>query len=233
MKKKPIFETPEELQLSKDLVRSVLPYLIYHLLEDGILKEEDLSNKGVVIQKIRENSTRIIEKMKVQIVGHRGFLDSCKSEFENGRPESGVIMASVCIENMINLFYREMLEVMHSLDTGTINSIIKMINIPDKLGWFLKIAFNLELSKDLVNQVKELNSLRNKIVHFNAIPNDGFDAENGSYSKIQKDVKPYTVEQLEMLINNLETEFEKVKLNAVPSYRLAFETIEKEFNFDE
>lgn len=226
-----IFNTPERIELQKYMVRSTLPILLHYLIEDEILKEDDLSDRTVIMKKLAEHSREIIRKMKVHVASYDMFLDACKFEFENNRPEAGIIMASVCIENMLNIFYREMLEVVHSLKNKDVERVFKVLSIPDKIGWFLKVAFGLQLSEKLVEDINEVNSLRNKIVHFKAVPNDGFDVENGTYSNIQQLIKPYTAEQLELIIYNLQAEFENGKMEVVPSYRLALETIDKELKF--
>ena len=212
-KEENIYMEDKEMNIIRD---KVMTAIISGLLKVGILKPEDLTNKIYTREKVIENFDRYINNTRVHIETHHDFLEACKSEFSNARPESGIVMASVCLENMINLFYRYLLTSGRKFEDGEIDRILQVLSIRDKITWFYKIAFANQLPNRLVDKILEINSLRNKIVHFKAVPDDNIDTANGSAHQIQTAIQSLSIEYIEAVIINLEKEFEKIEKELSP-----------------
>ncbi|MEK4431716.1 hypothetical protein MHB54_21375 [Paenibacillus sp. FSL M7-0802] len=223
-----MYDNEDSEQLEKKILDILYPNLISNLLINDLIDTARLDDKEYIRKVISEN-LHLIDEMKIQVTEYHSFIEGMKSEIDQSRLKTAVVLGGTCIEHIMNHFYQDVLPLLFDLDQGEINKVIGSLKLPDKIGWFYKITTKVGLPKELVNKILEIISLRNKVVHFQAVP-EIIDTNSGSYQKLNSVVQSFDVSSIITTIKELETELEKVVKDLWPEINIANDIFERFFS---
>ncbi|WDZ63534.1 hypothetical protein MF628_08765 [Paenibacillus polymyxa] len=222
-----MFDNEHEKKMQKRIYDKFIPAFLSNLLANELLDMDRLDDKEYINQVITEN-LHLIDDIKIHVIDYNAFIDGMKSEIDQSRLMTAVVLGGTCIEHIMNHFYQDALPLLFNLEQGEVNKAIGLLKLPDKVGWFYKITTEASLPEGLVHKILEIISLRNKIVHFQAIPELG-DTKGGSHRKLNNIIESFDVPSIVITIKELEVELEKIKYDLWPEIEVANEIFERLF----
>lgn len=212
--------------VEREILDSFFPSFLSILLSKELLDTDRLNDKEYINQVVKENKHQIIDEMRLHIIDDYTFIAGMKSEISHSRSKTAIVLGATNIEHIMNHFYQSALPLVFNLEQEEINKAIVRLNLPDKVGWFYKIVTKTSLPEGLISNIREINSTRNNIVHFQAIP-EMKNSDKGSYGKIAKSLKNFDVSTIITTINELKIELEKITCDLQPEIKLANEIFER------
>jgi hypothetical protein len=213
-------------EFEKKIALRIKTFVLASLIANNSIDKTRLKDREYVLSEIKKNS-HLIEESNIQITSFGQFRESIISEIVANRVMSAVVLTGVCFEHILNTFYQELLPVEYDMDAKEVLQVINRLTIPDKIGWFLKIVCGCEISPELRDNVMQINSFRNEIVHFKAIPQPLDESNPGSYEKLKAKLQNINMDYLANLTQDLEEELNEILDIINPSYKEA-ETICRE-----
>jgi hypothetical protein len=222
-------EQDEEKEFLLEIGQNACLYILQTLISKQLLDPERINDKDYILLKIKEN-THFIEEMRIQVILFDDFRKSLKSELSQNRPMTAVILTAICIEHIINVFYQDLLSVKYNLEKNDITRALSTLKIPDKTGWFLSITTNSQITQELRQKIQQINSLRNKIVHYEATPTN-IDKDDGTYDYIKKSLSTVHLDELESITLELQSELSELEHLIFPEYKEAIRLFEKHNRF--
>lgn len=215
-------------EVSQELIKVMIPGLFQALIVNGLIDRNKLDDENYAITVLRENYKKI-RLPNLQVETYSELRKSLESEIKAGREEGAIILAGVCIEHLLNHFYQDLLPIKYEMSSEDIATALNSVNIADKIGWFFKITTNREISEPLRGKIININKIRNKAVHYKAIPENLYVDGSGSYNEIKRKLESLKLEQLIEVTYELENFLNKTLLDVDDSYRLAHELSSKYF----
>ncbi len=198
---------------------NILPNLVRHLIVDGLLDTNRLSDKNYIASVIRFHSKELIDDLPINVVIEDEFLESARDAIAADRPAVAIVMIATSIEHKLNIFYRNaFIENESNLDNNVITNIIRSNSLSDKTGWLFSFVLHRKMDSDLQKTILELAELRNQIVHYKAIPAKNIDDESsGSHNAILKKLENLNFDEVfktvERLSDALENELLDLQLS--------------------
>lgn len=215
-------EKNEFKEMSIRIFKAIIPGLIQELLANELLDRDRVNDKEYVMTTLLENCKKI-KLPNIQVATYKTLRETLKCEIVAGREESAIIIAGVCIEHLLNHFYQDILPFKYDMNNKEVASALNSLKIEDKIGWFLNITTNNEVPNDLKGKIVSINKIRNKVVHYKAIPEDLYIDGSGSYNEIKKKLESLNLEQLIKITVELEKFLDKILIENNDDYRLAYD----------
>ncbi|MBO3286219.1 hypothetical protein MKY98_17800 [Paenibacillus sp. FSL M8-0228] len=220
----------EILQDEKMITRiaeTFLPVLLTNLIRSGELNIDKIDDSEYRAE-IIERGIALVDELQIQMINYSEFIEATESEIKSERFKSAFIMAGTCIEHILNHFYREVLSLKQGLEADEITKAITGLKIPDKIGWFFKLTTSETLSDKMINQVREIISIRNKIVHYQALPDD-INFTGGSSHKLELIINGFNFNELVPFLNEFDSTLEGILNKVIPEIGIGNEVFEKYF----
>ena len=152
-----------ELELGEFFFRQFLSYLVYNSKIDNE-KIDDLNYvKKIVKEHLKEGLQGIFN---VSINFEKYFEKAIKSEKEQSRNETAIILCGTLIEHKFNSFYTEILKQCHDFEEDYIFQVLNSTNIKGKMTWLFLLSTGNEFDDNLRVKIEKINLLRNKFVHY-------------------------------------------------------------------
>lgn len=212
----------DEKELADSVFKTICPALITLLLEKKLLDTTRLEDKDYVFSMIGENLD-LVEKVALHVNTQDELLKSFRSELNAGRDESAIIMLAVSIERILNMFYQHLLPAKYEMDYKEVSNALSRLRLSDKITWFLLISAKWKLPLNLVAQIRLINSIRNEIIHYKAIPEDLDKEGTGTYNDIKGKLTKLKLDGLENVTFLLKDELDRALIEAFPNIGLANE----------
>jgi hypothetical protein len=216
-----------EEKMQRRVYEEFFPVFISHLLSNGILDRNRLDDKEYIIETVMENID-LLEDIRIQVVDYHVFIDGMKSEINHSRFKTAIVLGGTCIEHIMNYFYQDVLSTKFGLEQGDINKAIGLIKLSDKIGWFYKVATKSNLPVNLIDRILQIISIRNKIVHYQAIPAVK-ELNSGSHEKLNEIIESFDISSIIETINELEAELEVTSKALWPEIYIANTVFERLF----
>jgi len=160
-----------ETEREKNIIEMV--DIIRVLLAKNLIDKDKLTEKEYVFQVIKTNQ-EIFDEVNILLRLHDDFVESAREALAVNRPEVAVVLIATAIEQITNLFYREVLEEDRRFTQDEITEIIRTTNINAKISWLLGLVADFVLDvlpeDSLQKDILKLMELRNQIVHYKAVP---------------------------------------------------------------
>lgn len=220
-------ENEYEQKMQRRVFNKFFPVFISNLLRNGLLDKSRLNDKDYIYHVALENLD-IVDDLRIQVIDYHVFIEGLKSEISHSRYKTAIVLGGTCIEHIMNYFYQDLLSSVLGLEQSEINKAISMIKLPDKIGWFYKVTTKSNLPDKLVERILEIVSIRNKIVHYQAVPAIG-ELRTGSHMKLNDIINAFDVASISDTINKLESELNIITNNLWPEIDEAIEVFERLF----
>lgn len=208
--------------------KKLIPNIIEQLLKEGKIDISRIDDKNYISDIITENIEDAVESTTINTIDYNSFMKGMRSECENGRPKSAVILAGTCIEHILNHFYQGVLTVKYQLSKEDVSKAISAIGLPDKVSWFFKVITDVEFNEELRQDILSINSIRNKVVHYKPTPSD-INFNGGSYMKLNEIIATIDFEKIEKTVQDLEKYLEEAENCLNPETLIALSIYEKHF----
>lgn len=166
----------------KQIANIVIRLRLLTLLTAGEIDIYRLKDRAYLAKQLTDNALYEKAPSRLFIETHASFAKSAKILLESNEEESAVILIYTSIEHILNFFVRafgEMLDKEEAVISEMLraNSQLKVSVILPSLG--------LNISKEDMLKIKDIRSLRNKLVHFEHKP-DMIGNEEDTISSFQK-----------------------------------------------
>ncbi|WP_035984512.1 hypothetical protein [Leptolyngbya sp. KIOST-1] len=213
-------ENPEDLETWHKGIEEIIAGIIARLFLSQKIDEaraDDLNYVWILILK----NLDLLKTMPAQRAQFdHDFLASAKEAAQSRRIPVAIVLVATTIEHRLNIFYQDILEDYSGLLSGAATEAIRS-STSAKLGWIFQLTTGKKLSKQILNQIKQVFDLRNAFVHFKAIsvPLD----EKDKYEELLEKVNDIGMDNILDLPDKLERELSTIVHNLVPAYRKAYE----------
>lgn len=201
--------TPQETKkLEREILSYFLPNLVNILHQDGTLNDQDLNDKLVLRDKLREYLNK--NELDIQIVvDHRKTLLSvAEREFNAGHSEFSIALFATYIEHSINRLIHIECE-RKKIDNKTCTEIIKSVNIIGKCTWLLKLLGLPPLKQEYLKIIIKITEERNSYIHYKWKPEPDTDkVKNNKEQKNIKQEKYLEIKRLLKYLKNFQTRHE-------------------------
>jgi hypothetical protein len=192
-------------------IDGIFPGAITHLLRQGLLDKDRLSDGKYVIHELL-NHWDLIETHPIAVKIEDEFVQSARDVLAADRPIVTIVPLAAAVEQRVNTFYRTILAMTAPLTEAEITEIIRANSIFSKLGWLLSITSGYEIDDQLKKRLLQLTEFRNQTVHFKAVPGAGIDDfESGSYNLIESEIDGLDMNDLCSLPDQLNKELTEIE----------------------
>ena len=207
----------------KNLLTKIMPAIVRNLLLEGRVDKDKLNDKEYMLNALEKNRD-IIDELGVVLIMHEHFLKSAQDAIAANRPEVAVVLIATAIEQIINSFYREVLEEKGLLSADEITELIRTTNFAAKIGWLLAIIAEYDVENDFRKEITTVMEIRNQIVHYKAISSP-MTTEHPIKQRIQEFGLDRMLELPNDLSELLGEALESVR-QETPDYKIAMEAVE-------
>ncbi|QWG83325.1 hypothetical protein [Bacillus mycoides] len=181
----------KEIELERDLLKMVIPWLLMHYNVDDLFIE----NKGAAIKIIKEKLEKeeILDQKDIMLITS-GFHDSKKKfvrlldrfdeeDFYENK-EMLLFKAVSILESAVNFRLHEELQLQFGMSHARINKILTRLKVEEKLDWFLQILCGETfLQQKGWAKIKPIIALRNSFIHPKPTDADKYQKQRDSISK--------------------------------------------------
>lgn len=215
-----------EKDLQEIIAKKFIPAIIADLLSNNQISK--YSSKSEVNKEIVNyiHDTERWNSINIAITIGDEFEDAIENEIFLGRNNVAVALAGICIEQVLNEFYQQMLLSKCKFSISEYNSCMKSVSVRDKLTWLYKKVTNESVDNEIVAKVTKICSERNKIVHYR--PRIETMKEWGE--PIKEDIQKLNIDELLPLIRKIKDIFESELSFQFEDVNVAQEIYNKYFN---
>lgn len=210
--------TTDSTELLLRLVEETFPALIEDLLNEGRLDAARLADKAHVAEVIKSISPRL-EMVPVSVALHADFMTSAKAAAERGQNQVAVVLVATTIEHYLNYYLLENLRRMDAPTTRDVEALMKQ-TIPAKIGSIVTLT-GFRLPEGLMREVKEVFTLRNKLVHYQPKRLPLAAPDGNGRDGLMSQVKGVDTARLVRLPGEIEEELDNALRKRWPNYALA------------
>ena len=203
-------------------VKDYLLSIISECIREGtISKDDDLTHiKEIVYGRCSSSIDRVMFKFI-----HTDSLEkSVKLEIEHENYQQAILLATTCVEHLLNDFYGQYYECVCKMSNSKIIDILKANGISEKTGGLFLITFNKQFPVDIEQQISLLKKKRNEFAHYKPkkIHIDSLDDD------MQKDMEIEVIAKDSILvIESLKKFLSKMEEELYPENLVAKEIFEK------
>ena len=165
-----------------------------------------------------------VDKIFFQMIYTDSLEKSIKLELDHKYYFQAILLATTCIEHILNDFYWQYYENVCDLSNAKILELLKANGISEKTNGLFSITFNKTFPEDLAYQINLLKSKRNVFVHYKPkrVHIDSLDEDSKSDANIEEIAKSSIG-----IINNLKTFISNMEAELYPEYIVAQEIYSK------
>lgn len=193
-----------EKEFQEIVAKQFIPGIITDLLLNNQISKH--SSKSEVSKEIENyiHDTERWNSINIAITMKDEFEDAIENEICLGRDNVAIALAGICIEQVLNEFYQQMLINKCKFSISEYNSCMKSVSVRDKLTWLYKMVTNESVDNEVVAKVIKICSERNNIVHYK--PKIESMKEWGE--PVKDDIKKLNIDELLPLIRKIRALFE-------------------------
>lgn len=207
-----------EYSFLKDYLLSI----ISECIEEGVIsKDDDLTNiKKIVYDRYSSSVDRITFKF----IHTDSLENSVKLEIEHQNYQQAILLATTCVEHLLNDFYGQYYECVCKMSNRKIIDILKANGISEKTGGLFLITFNKQFPVDVEQQISLLKKKRNEFAHYKPkkIHIDSLDDD----MQKDEDIKAIAKDSI-LIIENLKNFLSEMEEELYPENLVAKEIFEK------
>lgn len=179
------------------LLRQLAPIVLTQLILNDKIDKTKIGDKGYLFSKLKNYKDDIASCDVFYVTEfHEDFIKAAKEAIEANRLEVAVVLISTVIEHILNINYRIAMR-FQKVSDDDITKIIRRSNFEDKTGWLMKFVLKKELEEDLKKRILKIIEIRNRAVHFKAIP-ETFADEIEKDITIRDDIKKLDFDMFEI-----------------------------------
>lgn len=147
-----------------DFVDSLIVSIISGCLQHGIITAQDdiLTIQNAISKELDE----FFNNGSFAIVYEDDLLESINIENDHKKYRQAILLATTCIEHLLNEFYGIYYERSGKLSNKKINQSLKANGISEKTGALFEITFGEQFPQDLNQQIAQLKRMRNEFAHY-------------------------------------------------------------------
>jgi hypothetical protein len=164
-------ETERELKEISDLIlQSLLPNILLQLVLNNKIDKAKIYDRNYLFSKVKDFSREIGGDNIFYIVeSHKEFIDAANDAIKTNKNRIAIILIATAIENILNVEYSFLLR-LRNFSNNDIYDIIRGNQIPAKIGWLMKLVFEIELEERFKKKILKITEIRNAIIHYKARP---------------------------------------------------------------
>ena len=202
----------------KDYLLSIISECIR---EGAISKDDDLTHIKEIVYGRYSSS---IDRVMFKFIHTDSLENSVKLEIEHENYQQAILLATTCVEHLLNDFYGQYYECVCKMSNSKIIDILKANGISEKTGGLFLITFNKQFPVDIEQQISLLKKKRNEFAHYKPkkIHIDSLDDD------MQKDMEIEVIAKDSILvIESLKNFLSKMEEELYPENLVAKEIFEK------
>ena len=207
-----------EYSFLKDYLLSILSECI----EEGVIsKDDDLINIKKIVY---DRCSSSVDRITFKFIHTDSLENSVKLEIEHQNYQQAILLATTCVEHLLNDFYGQYYECVCKMSNSKIIDILKANGISEKTGGLFLITFNKQFPVDIEQQISLLKKKRNEFAHYKPkkIHIDSLDDD------MQKDMEIEVIAKDSILvIESLKKFLSKMEEELYPENLVAKEIFEK------
>ena len=215
-------KTKENGNYEYSFLKDYLLSIISECIEEGVIsKDDDLINiKKIVYDRYSSSVDRITFKF----IHTDSLENSVKLEIEHQNYQQAILLATTCVEHLLNDFYGQYYECVCKMSNRKIIDILKANGISEKTGGLFLITFNKQFPVDIEQQISLLKKKRNEFAHYKPkkIHIDSLDDD----MQKDEDIKGIPKDSI-LIIENLKNFLSKMEEELYPENLVAKEIFEK------
>lgn len=188
--------------IKKEFLKLVSPHVIHYcLLTRKITKFDDVES---IRQAISENLEEIVDSLRLSVSYCDELKDGIKSELKSNRYETAIVLVGTYIEHLLNEYYIQVLDYKYGMTKRDIENAVNSPSLVDKVTWMYKVINNVDFDENLKNWIKQVNSARNKVVHYKPFGKNNDDFINDNLNDMIHLALDDAINKLEMLSSFIE-----------------------------
>ena len=190
------------IDFEKELLKLASPHIIHYcLIKHKITKFDDVD---FIRQVVAENLEEIVDRLRYSVTYYDELKDGIKSEIKNNRNETAIILVGTYIELLLNEYYIQVLDFKYRMTKNNIEHSINSSTLVDKITWMYKLINNVDFDKKLQSWIKQVNSARNKAVHYKPFGKDNEEFINDKFTETIYFALDNVIDKIENLSNLIE-----------------------------
>jgi len=219
-------ETERELKEFCDLIsQSLLPNILLQLMLNNKIDKTKIHDRDYLLSKATDFSREIGGDNIFYIVEtHKEFIDAANDALKANKYRLAILLIATAIENILNIEYSFLLR-LRNFSNNDIYDIIRGNQIPAKIGWLMKLVFEIELDENFKKKLIKITEIRNAIIHYKARPftlGDEEDMNSCSSGDIEEKIKKIDFDILS-IPEELEQKLSAQKYMLYPDLNLVIE----------
>ena len=154
-------------KFKNEIAKTAFPYIVKALHVEGIITDNDLLDKTIVLNKVKEYLDDENNEINFElIVDHRDYIiNLARLEEKKGNTELTTTLYATYVEHTLNrIIHIACVSKKH--DYKTQNEIIRNINIGGKCTWLLELLELPALNPNHVKTILEISDERNSFIHY-------------------------------------------------------------------
>ena len=215
-------KTKENDNYISGFVKDYLLSIISECIREGaISKDDDLTHIKEIVYGRYSSS---IDRVMFKFIHTDSLENSVKLEIEHENYQQAILLATTCVEHLLNDFYGQYYECVCKMSNSKIIDILKANGISEKTGGLFLITFNKQFPVDIEQQISLLKKKRNEFAHYKPkkIHIDSLDDD------MQKDMEIEVIAKDSILvIESLKNFLSKMEEELYPENLVAKEIFEK------
>ena len=215
-------KTKENGNYEYSFLKDYLLSIISECIEEGVIsKDDDLINIKKIVY---DRCSSSVDRITFKFIHTDSLENSVKLEIEHQNYQQAILLATTCVEHLLNDFYGQYYECVCKMSNSKIIDILKANGISEKTGGLFLITFNKQFPVDIEQQISLLKKKRNEFAHYKPkkIHIDSLDDD------MQKDMEIEVIAKDSILvIESLKNFLSKMEEELYPENLVAKEIFEK------
>lgn len=215
-------KTKENGNYEYSFLKDYLLSIISECIEEGVIsKDDDLINIKKIVY---DRCSSSVDRITFKFIHTDSLENSVKLEIEHQNYQQAILLATTCVEHLLNDFYGQYYECVCKMSNSKIIDILKANGISEKTGGLFLITFNKQFPVDIEQQISLLKKKRNEFAHYKPkkIHIDSLDDD------MQKDMEIEVIAKDSILvIESLKKFLSKMEEELYPENLVAKEIFEK------
>ncbi|MDN3676327.1 hypothetical protein QWY90_03265 [Flavobacterium paronense] len=168
----------------KSLAKEIIPHIVNSLHQEGVITEEDLKDKMVLLKKVDDYLSDEKNQIDFKIfIDHRQpILKFAKAESENGNTGLSTTLYATYVEHTLNRFIH-LVCIEKGFDNKTQSEIIRSVSISAKCTWVIKLLGLPPIRQEHIKTILQIADERNSFIHYKWKPESD---ETQNLSKIEE-----------------------------------------------
>ncbi len=150
-------------RLIKLIAKNAIPEMINSLHRDGVITDEELNDRGIVMRKVRKQLGKVHFDI---VVDHRKTLLMYAEEANKAEnQELAIALYATCVEHSLNrIIHTECIN--KKIDSKTKTDILRTVNLMGKCTWLISLLGLPKIKEDYVKMIQQISEQRNSYFHY-------------------------------------------------------------------